>query len=453
MAFAPPVAGPLVDRIAAQPVTSHFGHHTHSHSSARPQAARRCRLEHQLGRNTRAMWSSSVSHSRQQQSSRPKRGHSAVVYADQDYYSVLGIDKKADKQAIKSAYRQKARKFHPDVNKEPGAEDTFKSISNAYEVLSDEQKRGIYDRYGEAGLKGGLGGMGGQGGEAYGSPFDIFEQFFGGQGGGMGGMGAQGGPRRARPIPGEDERYDIQLDFLDAVFGTTKDISVSRLEECGVCTGSGVKAGTTATTCSACGGQGQVMTVQRTPIGAFQQISTCPECEGSGERATPCNTCGGDGRVRRTKKISLNVPPGVDNGSRLRVRGEGSSGRKGGSQGDLYVFVRVKEHADLRREGLTVHSDVSVSYVDAILGTTVKVTTVDGLVDLKIPGGTQPGTTLVMSKRGVPRLGVANSRGDHQVHVRVEIPTKLSKDERKIIDELKEIQASKPVKKKGFSLF
>ena len=146
MAFAPPVAGPLVDRIAAQPVTSHFGHHTHSHSSARPQAARRCRLEHQLGRNTRAMWSSSVSHSRQQQSSRPKRGHSAVVYADQDYYSVLGIDKKADKQAIKSAYRQKARKFHPDVNKEPGAEDTFKSISNAYEVLSDEQKRGIYDR-------------------------------------------------------------------------------------------------------------------------------------------------------------------------------------------------------------------------------------------------------------------------------------------------------------------
>lgn len=269
----------------------------------------------------------------------------------------------------------------------------------------------------------------------------------------MGGMGAQGGPRRARPIPGEDERYDIQLDFLDAVFGTTKDISVSRLEECGVCTGSGVKAGTTATTCSACGGQGQVMTVQRTPIGAFQQISTCPDCEGSGERATPCNTCGGDGRVRRTKKISLNVPPGVDNGSRLRVRGEGSSGRKGGSQGDLYVFVRVKEHADLRREGLTVHSDVSVSYVDAILGTTVKVTTVDGLVDLKIPGGTQPGTTLVMSKRGVPRLGVANSRGDHQVHVRVEIPTKLSKDERKIIDELKEIQASKPVKKKGFSLF
>ncbi|KAL0053461.1 hypothetical protein WJX82_005982 [Trebouxia sp. C0006] len=336
---------------------------------------------------------------------------------------------------------------------EPGAEDTFKSISNAYEVLSDEQKRNIYDRYGEAGLKGGMGGMGGQGGEAYGSPFDIFEQFFGGQGGGMGGMGGQAGPRRARPIPGEDERYDIQLDFLDAVFGTQKDISVSRLEECGVCTGSGVKAGTTASTCSTCGGQGQVVTVQRTPIGAFQQIATCAECEGTGERATPCNTCGGDGRVRRTKKISLNVPPGVDNGSRLRVRGEGSSGRKGGSQGDLYVFVRVKEHADLRREGLTVHSDVSVSYVDAILGTTVKVTTVDGLVDLKIPGGTQPGTTLVMSKRGVPRLGVANSRGDHQVHVRVEIPTKLSSDERKIVEELQEIQSKKPVKKKGFSIF
>ncbi|DBA91402.1 TPA: hypothetical protein ACH3X2_003934 [Trebouxia sp. C0005] len=451
MALAPPTAGSLADTHTTQKVTSHLGHHVHSHGTVRSQAAHQCKLEHQLGRTSRASWGSSASYSRQRHSPRQKRGHSAIVYADQDYYSVLGISKNADKQAIKSAYRQKARKFHPDVNKEPGAEDTFKSISNAYEVLSDEQKRGIYDRYGEAGLKGGMGGMGG--GEAYGSPFDIFEQFFGGQGGGMGGMGGQTGPRRARPIPGEDERYDIQLDFLDAVFGTQKDISVSRLEECGVCTGSGVKAGTTASTCSTCGGQGQVVTVQRTPIGAFQQIATCADCEGTGERATPCNTCGGDGRVRRTKKISLNVPPGVDNGSRLRVRGEGSSGRKGGSQGDLYVFVRVKEHADLRREGLTVHSDVSVSYVDAILGTTVKVTTVDGLVDLKIPGGTQPGTTLVMSKRGVPRLGVANSRGDHQVHVRVEIPTKLSNDERKIIEELREIQAKKPVKKKGFSIF
>lgn len=363
---------------------------------------------------------------------------------------MLGINKSADKQAIKSAYRQKARKFHPDVNKEPGAEDTFKSISNAYEVLSDDEKRGIYDRYGEAGLKGGMGGMGG-GGEYGGNPFDIFEQFFGG--GGMGGMGQGGQQRRNRPTQGEDERHEVQLDFLDAVFGTQKDLSVSRLEECGVCSGSGNKAGTTPSTCGTCGGQGQVVSVQRTPIGSFQQISTCPDCEGSGERATPCNTCGGDGRVRRTKKINLNVPAGVDDSSRLRVRGEGNAGRKGGPPGDLIVKTKVKQHNELRREQLTIHSDVAVSYVDAILGTTVKVTTVDGLVDLKIPGGTQPGTTLVMSKRGVPRLGNANSRGDHQVHVRVEIPTKLTNDERKIVEELKEIQLTKPAKKKGFSLF
>lgn len=355
---------------------------------------------------------------------------------------MLGVSKNADKSEIKKAYRQKARKLHPDVNKEPGAEDQFKAVSNAYEVLSDDQKRGIYDRYGEAGLKGGMGGMGGgMGGMGdFSSPFDIFESFFQGQG--FGGMGARG---RNRPQPGEDERYDLQLDFLEAVFGTSKELDVSRLEGCNTCSGSGTKPGTTATTCATCQGQGQVMTVARTPLGAFQQVSTCPECEGSGEKTTPCNTCGGDGRVRKSKKISVRVPAGVDNGSRLRVRGEGNAGRKGGETGDLYVFLTVRDHPDLRREGTTIHSDVSVSYVDAILGTNVKVTTVDGLVDLKIPGGTQPGTTLVMAKRGVPRLGQATSRGDHQVHVRVQIPQKLSSQERQLVEQLRDVQSGAPV--------
>ncbi|KAK9829535.1 hypothetical protein WJX72_006369 [[Myrmecia] bisecta] len=370
------------------------------------------------------------------------RGAAQIVRAESDYYDILGVKKGADKKEIKTAYRQKARKFHPDVNKDPGAEDMFKKISNAYEVLSDDNKRSIYDRYGEAGLNQGRGGMGGAAGAGdFSSAFDIFEQFFGGGMGGMGGRGAA----RSRAMPGEDERFDLQLDFLDAVFGCSKEIDVSRLETCGTCTGSGVKAGTTASTCQTCGGSGQVVQVVRTPLGTFQQVGTCADCEGAGERSTPCGTCGGDGRVRKGKKISLRVPAGVDSGSRLRVRGEGNAGRRGGEPGDLYVFVTVKDHPQLRREGITVHSDVEVSYVDAILGTTVKVPTVDGLVDLRIPAGTQPGTTLVMAKRGVPRLGSTSVRGDHQVDVQVKLPTKISNEERKLVH----VQVKIPTKPSG----
>ncbi|CAL8468943.1 g8484 [Coccomyxa elongata] len=383
-----------------------------------------------------------------------QRGSHLVVRADVDYYSVLGVDKNADKKAIKQAYRQKARKYHPDVNKEAGAEETFKQISNAYEVLSDDQKRSIYDRYGEAGLKNGMGGMGGADMGGFNNPFDLFEQFFGASGGragagGFGGFGGGfGGGARSRAMQGEDEKYELKLDFLDAVFGASKEIEVSRLEACAACTGSGIKAGTSASTCSTCGGSGQVVQAVRTPLGVFQQVMTCPDCEGAGERSTPCNTCGGDGRVRKSKRIALRVPPGVDAGSRLRVRGEGNVGRRGGEPGDLYVFISVKPHpAGLKREGTTIHSDVDISFVDAILGTTVKVTTVDGAVDLRIPAGTQPGTTLVMAKRGVPRLGSDSIRGDHQVHVRVTIPQKLTKDETKLVEELKELQESSSSKR------
>jgi len=337
-------------------------------------------------------------------------------------------------------------------------------ISNAYEVLSDDQKRGIYDRFGEAGLKGGGpggfggGGMGGQPGD-FTNPFDIFEQFFGGGmggGGGGGGMGGMGGqPRRRGPGPGTDERHDLTIDFGDAVFGCSKEVEVSRLEGCGTCSGSGVKAGTTPARCGQCGGSGQVVQAVRTPLGAFQQVMACPACEGAGETAAPCPACGGDGRVRKSKRISLRVPPGVDGGSRLRVRGEGSAGRRGGPPGDLYVFVRVRPSpAGLRREGTTIHSDVDVSYVDAILGTSVQVETVDGPVDLRVPAGTQPGTTLVMAKRGVPRLGAApTARGDHQVHVRVTIPAKVSEEERGLVEQLREAQAAAASAKGGKGWF
>jgi molecular chaperone DnaJ len=297
--------------------------------------------------------------------------------------------------------------------------------------LSDDEKRSIYDRYGEAGLKGaGAGGTG-----DFNNPFDLFETFFGG-------MGGSSRSSRNRPMQGDDERYDLLLDFQEAVFGVEKNIEVARLEMCNTCDGSGAKPGTTPSSCSTCGGQGQVMTTARTPLGDFRQVATCPACRGSGEISTPCTSCSGDGRVRKTKLISLKVPAGVDSGSRLRVRSEGNAGKRAGPPGDLYVFINVRSDPNLKRDGNNILISTSISYVDAILGTTVKVPTVDGNVDLKIPAGTQPGTTLVMSKRGVPLLGKTNMRGDELVKVQVEIPKRLSSEERKLIEELADL--SKP---------
>lgn len=357
-----------------------------------------------------------------------------VVRADVDYYSVLGVSKSASKSEIKSAYRKLARSYHPDVNKEPGAEQKFKDISNAYEVLSDDEKRSIYDKYGEAGLKGGGMDMGG-----FSNPFDLFESLFEGMGGGMGGSRAA----RNRPVQGEDESYNVVLNFKEAVFGTEKEIEITRLESCGTCEGSGAKPGTKPSKCKTCDGQGQVISQARTPLGIFQQVMTCNTCGGTGEFSTPCNTCRGDGRVRKAKKISLKVPAGVDSGSRLRVRSEGNAGRKGGPPGDLYVFLDVRSDSALKRDGTNILYSCKISYIDAILGTTVKVPTVDGDVDLKIPSGTQPGATLVMAKKGVPYLGKPNMRGDQLVKVQVEIPKRLSSDERKLIEELSSLDKSK----------
>uniref|UniRef100_A0A0C9RQ05 TSA: Wollemia nobilis Ref_Wollemi_Transcript_4190_2211 transcribed RNA sequence n=1 Tax=Wollemia nobilis TaxID=56998 RepID=A0A0C9RQ05_9CONI len=367
-----------------------------------------------------------------------RRGNRLVVRADTDYYNVLGVSRNASKSEIKSAYRKLARQYHPDVNKESGAEMKFKEIGKAYEVLSDDEKRTIYDKYGEAGLKGAGAGPG-----DFTNPFDIFESLFEGMGG-MGGMG-MGGSRasRNRPMQGDDERYNLVLNFKEAVFGTDKEIEVTRLENCSTCDGSGVKPGTVPTTCSTCGGQGQVVTAARTPLGDFRQVSSCQVCGGTGESSTPCSTCRGDGRVRRTKRISLKVPAGVDSGSRLRVRSEGNAGRRGGPPGDLYVFIEVLSDPVLKRDGSNILITCKVPYTDAILGTTVKVPTVDGMVDLKIPSGTQPGTTLVMAKKGVPLLGKPNSRGDQLVRVQVEIPKRLSTEERKLIEELANLNKTK----------
>ncbi|XP_057538468.1 chaperone protein dnaJ A6, chloroplastic-like [Amaranthus tricolor] len=364
-----------------------------------------------------------------------KRGGRFVVRAESDYYSILGVSRNSSKSEIKSAYRKLARSYHPDVNKEPGAEQKFKEISNAYEVLSDDEKRSIYDRYGEAGLKGAASGMG-----DFTNPFDLFESIFdlGGMGMGMGGRGS-----RNRATEGEDQVYNLVLNFKEAIFGAEKDIDINRLETCGTCNGSGAKPGTQATKCSTCGGQGQVISAARTPLGVFQQVSTCSSCGGTGEISTPCSTCNGDGRVRRSKKISLKVPAGVDAGSRLRVRGEGNAGQRGGPPGDLFVVIDVIPDPVLKREDTNILYSCKVSYIDAILGTTMKVPTVDGTVDLKIPAGTQPGTTLVMAKKGVPVLNKPNIRGDQLVRVVVEIPKRLSDDERKLVEELANLNKAK----------
>lgn len=364
----------------------------------------------------------------------PRNRQSFVIRASEDYYKVLGVNKGADKAEIKGAYRRLARKYHPDVNKETDAEAKFKEISNAYEVLSDDEKRSIYDRFGEAGLKG-MGG-GGQGVD-FNNPFDLFETFFGG---GLGGMGGGGGQRpRNRAQQGEDIRYDLSLEFKEGIFGAEKQIDVPRLTPCNTCEGSGAKPGSTPSRCSTCNGQGQVMTTTQTPLGAFQQVAICPGCGGAGERSTPCNSCDGEGRERRKKTVTLTVPPGVDSGTKLRVRSEGNAGRKGGPPGDLYVFLKIRDNADMKRDGMSILVQVKVTYLDAILGTTATVPTVDGNVELKIPPGTQPGTTLVMAKRGVPMLGKPAIRGDQLVKVSVEIPKRISGDEKELLLQLSDM--------------
>ncbi len=347
-----------------------------------------------------------------------------------DYYELLGVSRDADADTLKRAYRRLARQFHPDVNKDPGAEDRFKEIGRAYEVLSDPQTRARYDQFGEAGLGGGgMPDMGDMGGFA-----DLFETFFSGFGGGMGG-GA--GPRRRGPRQGDDLRLDLSVSFQEAIFGQEKDVQIRHLETCSTCQGSGAKAGSGPVSCGTCGGAGQVRRATRTPFGSFTQVAPCPSCDGAGQViADPCAACGGQGLQQVRKKLRINIPAGVDSGTRLRVAGEGNAGQRGGPAGDLYVFLTVQAHPQLRREGTTIHSAVTLNYLQAILGDTIEVETVDGQRQLEIPPGTQPGAVLTLQGLGVPRLGNPVARGNHQFTVQVQLPTKLSAEERELLEGL-----------------
>ncbi|MCU0528062.1 MAG: molecular chaperone DnaJ [Cyanobium sp. Prado107] len=346
-----------------------------------------------------------------------------------DYYDLLGVSRDADADTLKRAYRRLARQYHPDINKDPGAEDRFKEIGRAYEVLSDPQTRARYDQFGEAGLGGaaGMPDMGDMGGFA-----DLFETFFSGFGGAPG-----GGPRRRGPRQGDDLRLDLTITFQEAVSGIEKEVQIRHLETCSTCKGSGAKAGSGPTTCPTCGGAGQVRRATRTPFGSFTQVAACPTCEGSGEViADPCGACGGQGLQQVRKKLRINIPAGVDSGTRLRVASEGNAGQRGGPAGDLYVFLSVQPHPHLRRDGINVQSEVTLNYLQAILGDTIEVETVDGHEQLTIPPGTQPGAVLSLQGKGIPRLGNPVARGNHLFTVKVQLPTRITDHERELLEEL-----------------
>jgi molecular chaperone DnaJ len=265
---------------------------------------------------------------------------------------------------------------------------------------------------------------------------DLFETFFSGFGG-AGGPGGAGRQRRRGPQQGDDLRFDLTIDFDQAVFGQEREIRIPHLETCTTCKGSGAKSGSGPTTCSTCGGVGQVRRATRTPFGNFTQVAECPSCDGSGQViADPCTACGGQGVNQVRKKLRINIPAGVDSGTRLRVAGEGNAGLRGGPSGDLYVFLTVKSHPSLRRDGLTVLSDVKVSYLQAILGDTIEVETVDGPTTLEIPAGTQPNAVLTLENKGIPKLGNPVARGNQRITVAVQLPTRLNDEERTLLEQL-----------------
>ena len=346
-----------------------------------------------------------------------------------DYYEVLGVDRNASQDEIKKAFRKKARQYHPDVNRDnpKEAEEKFKEANEAYEVLSDDTKKAQYDQYGhDAFTQGGgasAGGFqGGFGGQAGGFG-DIFDMFFGG-----------GGRQQQGPQKGNDLREDIDISFEDAAFGKSMDITVHRHEECDHCHGTGGEPGSKVDTCPNCRGTGQESVVQNTPFGQMRTQRTCSKCHGSGKIIEKkCSKCRGEGQVIAKRKIAIKVPPGVDNGSRLRVANEGEPGILGGPKGDLYVYIYVRPHKEFERNGNDVVSRVNISFAQAALGATVQVNTLDGKVDLKIPEGTQTGTAFRIKGKGIPYLRNPNQRGEQHIIVTVQTPKKLTEKQRELL--------------------
>jgi molecular chaperone DnaJ len=338
--------------------------------------------------------------------------------ANKDYYETLGIERDASEEEIKKAFKKAALKYHPDRNPDNKvAEDKFKDANEAYQVLSDSEKKSRYDQYGSADAGAGYGG-GSSDFSGFGGFGDIFGDIFGG-----GGFSQrnQNGPRK-----GADLEYNLNLTFEESVFGVEKEISVTKNEKCEDCGGSGAKAGTSPKTCDKCGGAGQIKVQRNTAFGSFASMSTCDKCGGHGQIISdPCKTCHGSGKARKNRKIKINVPGGVDTGNVMPLRGQGEPGEKGGPFGDLYANIRVTPHKTFKRNGVDIHIESHISFGNASLGTEIKVPTVDGDVKYKVPAGTQSGTVFRLKNKGVPRVN-SHGRGDQYVKVIVDIPKSLN---------------------------
>ena len=357
-----------------------------------------------------------------------------------DYYEILEVSKDATKDEIKSAFRKKARQYHPDVNKAPDAEEKFKELGKAYETLMDDNKRATYDRFGEDGLKNAGFDTSGPFAGGFGDLNEIFNSFFGGMGFGFGG----GRVDPNAPQRGDDLRLDIEIEFEEAIFGVNKEIKFDHMETCSECNGTGAEKGSKPVTCSTCHGTGQVQTVARTPLGAFTQISTCPDCHGAGQRIEhKCKACKGYGKTEKEKKIEIKIPAGVDNHSKIRVSREGDAGINGGPNGDLFVVLHVKPSKYFERDGLNVFSQVEIAPSQAVLGDEIIIKTLDGEQKIQIHSGIQNGDTIKLKGAGVPVISKPSQRGDHIVIVTIKTPTQLSEEEKKLYRRLYEIDTNK----------
>lgn len=349
-----------------------------------------------------------------------------------DYYEVLGVSRNASEDDIKRAFRKLAKQFHPDTNSsDKNAEEKFKEANEAYSVLSDSDKRQMYDRFGHNAPQGGFGDMGGFG------VSDIFEEFFG--------FGSRGSSRRG-PQPGSHLKYNLTLSFEEAVFGVEKELEIPRLETCPNCHGSGAEPGTTPIRCPQCNGSGEVRRATQSIFGSFVNVATCPRCEGDGEVvSSPCKNCRGQKRVQQTRKLGVKIPPGVDDGTQIRLSGEGEAGVRGGPTGSLFVVVSVKRHPLFQREGTDLLLDLPINIVQAALGDELDVPTLDGDVKLSIPAGTQHGKTFRVREHGVPHLR-RNGRGDLLVTVQVVVPEKLNDKQKALLRDLGSTMDKAPVK-------
>lgn len=339
--------------------------------------------------------------------------------ANKDFYEVLGVDKSASEDEIKKAFKKAALKYHPDRNKgDKEAEEKFKEVNEAYQVLSDAEKRQRYDQFGTADFNGAqgfdgfdFGGFGGFG--------DIFSDIFGG------GFSSSSSRKNA-PRKGADLEYNLNLTFEEAVYGCKKEIRVTRKEKCETCSGTGAKPGTSSKTCTKCHGSGRVQMQRRTPLGVMSTTTVCDACNGEGKIIEePCTTCRGTGKERKTRTITVNVPAGVDTGNVMPFRGQGEAGENGGPAGDLYVNIRVAPHKSFKRNGYDIHMETHISFAKAAFGTDIKVPTVEGDVTYKIPAGTQPGTVFRLKGKGVQRVN-STVKGDHYVKVIVDVPKTLN---------------------------